>query len=158
MFLCSHSHHSPPGCLSPLPPSAQNYNLDFLFGCLLELVGRVFSEFEEKGLTRWWHESGWRRRRRWWWWLWVGPVSAAAGLDWADGRAGPSYSRYYSVTCRPSPCLLTDSEMTVLEQDKTGPTMSDRYITPEYLAHLPTSVSTDRLTELALSEIPTTHF
>ena len=32
--------------------------------------------------------------------------------------------------------------MTVLEQDKTGPTMSDRYITPEYLAHLPTSVST----------------
>ena len=31
--------------------------------------------------------------------------------------------------------------MTVLEQDKTGPTMSDRYITPEYLAHLPTSVS-----------------
>ena len=71
----------------------------------------------------------------------MGPVSAAAGLDWADGRAGPSYSRYYSVTCRPSPCLLTDSEMTVLEQDKTGPTMSDRYITPEYLAHLPTSVS-----------------
>ena len=31
--------------------------------------------------------------------------------------------------------------MTVLEQEKSVTTMSDRYITPEYLAHLPTSVS-----------------
>ena len=31
--------------------------------------------------------------------------------------------------------------MTVLEQEKTVTAMSDRYITPEYLAHLPTSVS-----------------
>ena len=37
--------------------------------------------------------------------------------------------------------------MTVLETEKSVtsvPSMSDRYITPEYLAHLPTSVSYTR--------------
>ena len=74
-------------------------------------------------------------------------AGGGGGLCWPDpGRTTlqpillsylPAFSLVAVVT--PSP---PDSEMTVLEQDKTGPTMSDRYITPEYLAHLPTSVST----------------
>ena len=85
--------------------------------------------------------------------MWPGPV--LTGLE-TDTARRP----HYSVTCRPSDCLQPSLQpvMTVLEQEKTVSTMSDRYITPEYLAHLPTSVSTDRLTHLALSEIPTTHF
>ena len=148
MFLSSHSHHR---CLSPVSLLLR-INLDFSLGCCLlplpVVVVRVFSEFELKGLTRCWLKSGWRYP-----WLVVAvAVAGSAGtglwlLDWTGlGRLSGRTTQpsYYSVTSRPSPCLLAHSErseMTVLEQDKTGPTMSDRYITPEYLAHLPTSVS-----------------
>ena len=48
------------------------------------------------------------------------------------------------IVILPTVILLTVillTVMTVLEQEKTVTAMSDRYITPEYLAHLPTSVS-----------------
>ena len=69
--------------------------------------------------------------------------------DWAQLLAG--HSSEHSVTIQGTEASVKwDSDeqeaavMTVLETEKSVtsvPSMSDRYITPEYLAHLPTSVS-----------------
>ena len=170
MLLCTaHSSRVPPHqpAASSQQPDQPQCNTDCPHAALTSLSSHIwsfdlFSQLEVVGST--WTVSD----TMWPLWspgsavtvqLWPGPVCAGAS-------GGSQTGAWSSVTCRPPErsvpwqqsdntwdrqCGSNEQEtavMTVLETETSVTSvssMSDRYITPEYLAHLPTSVSRFRM-------------